>query len=129
MKAAFSCHLVNIKNIDFSYFILFLNRGHNVECYRMYEACEAGSIPIVEDWEPAAGEKGCRGSLTPFKNSNAPFLYIKDWATLPGLIEEQMKDPGAIIQRQIKLLEWYSTFKMNYITDFENTLSGLWSKT
>ena len=103
------------------------HRGHNVECYRLYEACEAGSIPIIEDWEPVAGEKGCRGSLDPFKNSDAPFLYIKDWAMLPVLIEEQMKDPKGLIQRQTKLLEWYQDFKMNYITDFESTLSSLWS--
>lgn len=97
-----------------------------MECYRIYEACEAGSIPIVEDWKSEPGEKSCLNSLEPFKVSGAPFIYIKDWATLPDLISELIRDPEELMMRQIKLMEWYRAFTTRTITDFENTLSSLW---
>jgi len=99
--------------------------GHNVECYRIYEACDAGSIPIIEDVDAHPGVS-CKDSLAPFKNSNAPFIYLKNWKDLPDLLDQLLQDPEWIFRRQIELLEWNRKFKLAAISDFENRLAQMW---
>jgi len=99
----------------------------------MYEACETGSIPIIEDVEEEELQKGsekpkvCKGSLEPFKQSNAPFIYISDWTTLPDLLRSLLSDKKGLERRQKELLDWYYNFKLTAITDFENNLARVWS--
>lgn len=101
-------------------------RGHNIECYRIYEACEAGSIPIIEDFNPIEPTGACIDPLAPFKKAKAPFIYITSWKDLPQLLEEISRDPQWIQRKQIELLEWNRKFKLDFITDFENRLANLW---
>jgi len=103
-------------------------RGHNPECYRMYEACETGSIPIIEEWSAPANEQHCDGAFEPFYRSNAPFIYIKDWSKLGSLLKTWLEDPVALLQKQKDVMEWYFKFKLEIIQGYENNLAGVWLK-
>ncbi|XP_071494733.1 ribitol-5-phosphate xylosyltransferase 1-like [Diadema antillarum] len=84
--------------------------GMNPECYRIYEACALGSMPVVEDL-PTEGD--CLHS--PFrllKEHGAPFIYVKDWSELPNIIEEQQRlAVDEVIRRRQDLVAWYEEFK------------------
>ena len=84
--------------------------GMNAECYRIYEACALGSVPIVED---VATKGDC--SPHPFrllKKLGAPFIFIKDWSELPKIMQEEMKmSMEEIVERRRRLVAWYETFK------------------
>ena len=95
-----------------------------MECYRIYEACEVGSIPIVEDFE-SEETPSCKHSTFPFKQSGAPFIFVKSWDNIESLLEHYLKDKKALQQRQRDLLEWYQKFKEDLIIDFENRLDSL----
>jgi len=97
-----------------------------LECHRIYEACEAGSIPIIEDFIPEE-KQSCQDPLEPFRRYKAPFIYISDWKELPALLDKLTKDPAWIAQKQKELLEWNKAFKTQIITDFENQLAKLWN--
>lgn len=85
------------------------------ESYRIYEAAELGSIPIVEDpaefysWaHPAQG----------VKDMGAPFIFVKDWTELPTVLNELAADPERITRLQKKLKSWLARFE-------KDTLDGL----
>ncbi|KAH0520406.1 Transmembrane protein 5 [Microtus ochrogaster] len=64
--------------------------GVNTECYRIYEACSFGSIPVVED-VMTAGHCGNTSShhsapLQLLKAMGAPFIFIKNWKELPAVL-------------------------------------------
>lgn len=84
--------------------------GINTECYRLYEACSYGSVPVVEDVQTAGN---C--SKTPLrllKFYSAPFIYLKSWAELPEIMEkEKQLTLEQKIHRREKLLHWYWKFK------------------
>ncbi|XP_041458558.1 ribitol-5-phosphate xylosyltransferase 1-like isoform X1 [Lytechinus variegatus] len=84
--------------------------GMNVECYRIYEACALGSVPVVEDITT-------KGDCSPnplrlLKKLGAPFIFIKDWKELPRIMEAEMKmSVDEIVDRRRRLVAWYETFK------------------
>ncbi|EPQ11098.1 Transmembrane protein 5 [Myotis brandtii] len=62
--------------------------GVNTECYRIYEACSYGSVPVVED-VMTAGSCGNtsvsqNAPLQLLKSMGAPFIFIKNWKELPA---------------------------------------------
>ncbi|KAG8514134.1 Ribitol-5-phosphate xylosyltransferase 1 [Galemys pyrenaicus] len=77
--------------------------GVNTECYRIYEACSYGSVPVVEDVMTA----GSCGNTSVFHNAplkllksmDAPFIFIKDWKELPAILE---KEKTIILQEKIQ---------------------------
>lgn len=93
--------------------------GENTECYRIYEAVELGSIPIVEDnMTPGL----CVSSLRLLKKFNPPFVFIKNWKNLPEVLQTDNLNFKNIIEQRIKLLLWYDIFKKNVATYFLNIL-------
>lgn len=88
--------------------------GMNTECYRIYEACSYGSVPVIEDIVTSGQcRRGDRMSpLNVLKAFNAPFIYVKDWRELPRMIENEMHlTHQEVVERRQKLLTWYKTFK------------------
>ncbi|XP_044533448.1 ribitol-5-phosphate xylosyltransferase 1 [Gracilinanus agilis] len=90
--------------------------GINTECYRIYEACSYGSIPVVEDvMTPGNCGKAATSPSTPLKllkDMGAPFIFIKDWKELPAILEkEKNMSLQEKIQRRKTLLGWYQNFK------------------
>ncbi|CAH6778617.1 ribitol-5-phosphate xylosyltransferase 1 [Phodopus roborovskii] len=103
--------------------------GVNTECYRIYEACSFGSVPVVED-VMTAGHCGNASShhgspLQLLKAMRAPFIFIKDWNELPAILE---KEKTLILQEKVQrrklLLQWYQLFKTELKWRFTNTLKS-----
>lgn len=101
--------------------------GVNTECYRIYEACSFGSVPVVED---VMSPGNCGNSsiyynapLQLLKTMGAPFIFIKNWKELPAILEkEQNMTLQQKIQRRKKLMEWYRYFKAQMRQKFISTL-------
>ncbi|KAH0616641.1 hypothetical protein JD844_027915 [Phrynosoma platyrhinos] len=90
--------------------------GINTECYRIYEACSFGSVPVVEDvmTPGSCGNSSVYRSapLQLLKTMGAPFIFIRNWKELPAVLEkEQNMTLQQKIQRRKKLMEWYRQFK------------------
>ncbi|XP_036373377.1 ribitol-5-phosphate xylosyltransferase 1 isoform X2 [Megalops cyprinoides] len=87
--------------------------GVNTECYRIYEACSYGSVPVVEDVPTPGGCRAGRGSpLRLLKAAGAPFIFLQDWRELPALLErERRMSQQEKAERRRRLMEWYSGFR------------------
>ncbi|XP_021097151.1 transmembrane protein 5 isoform X3 [Heterocephalus glaber] len=103
--------------------------GVNTECYRIYEACSFGSVPVVED-VMTAGKCGNtsahhRAPLHLLKSMGAPFIFIKNWKELPGILEkEKTIKVQEKIQRRKMLLQWYQHFKTELKMKFTDILQS-----
>ena len=103
--------------------------GVNTECYRIYEACSFGSIPVVED-VMTAGHCGNTTSqhsapLQLLKAMGAPFIFIKNWKELPAILEkEKTISLQEKIQRRKMLLHWYQHFKTELKWKFTKILES-----
>ncbi|XP_048863575.1 ribitol-5-phosphate xylosyltransferase 1 isoform X2 [Brienomyrus brachyistius] len=98
--------------------------GINAESYRIFEACSLGSVPVVED---VAAPGGCvggpAGPLRLLKAQGAPFLFLRDWRELPGLLErERTRNEVEKAERRRHLLEWYAGFREAMRERFTETL-------
>ena len=99
--------------------------GINPECYRIYEACSMGSVPVVEDVRTRGN---C--SIAPLrllKYYKAPFIYLKSWKELPGILEkEKLLTFEEKKNRRLNLLQWYEMFKKKlqhtFVAQLEKTL-------
>ncbi|XP_039616775.1 ribitol-5-phosphate xylosyltransferase 1 [Polypterus senegalus] len=92
--------------------------GINTESYRIYEACSCGSVPVVEDiMTPGNCGNSALNQNPPLqllKLMKAPFIFLKDWRTLPEVFEKEKKmSLQAKNIRRKKLVEWYNNFKHN----------------
>ena len=103
--------------------------GVNTGCYRIYEACSHGSVPVVEGVMPA-GSCGNASAyhnapLQLLKSTDVPFIFIKNWKELPAVLE---KEKTIILQEKIQrrkmLLHWYQQFKIELKMRFTNTLES-----
>jgi hypothetical protein len=101
--------------------------GHNAESFRLFEAMEAGSIPIISLGENYKNHK-CRQSLHPFLNEftpygAAPMIVLSDWDELPDtlkmLTERSEED---VDDHQRRLLEWYYAFMKDWALQFEQRM-------
>ncbi|KAF7493918.1 hypothetical protein SSS_05498 [Sarcoptes scabiei] len=92
-------------------------KGLNVECYRILEAVEYGSIPVIEDIVDGFRHQNhlCdpKNQLRLFKETNAPFIYIRNWTEqLPKILEDyDRKSLNERIRLRIDLIKWYHRFK------------------
>lgn len=103
--------------------------GVNTECYRIYEACAFGSVPVVEDvMTPGNCGNSSMSHSAPLqllKTMGAPFIFIKNWKELPAVLEkEQNMTLQQKIQRRKKLMEWYRQFKAQLRQKFINALKN-----
>ncbi|XP_068725802.1 ribitol-5-phosphate xylosyltransferase 1-like [Montipora capricornis] len=104
--------------------------GMNTECYRMYEACSYGSVPVIEDVvTPGKCRKDGMSPLHLLKKYKAPFIYIKDWRELPRIIEnEKQLTHTEIVERRQRILFWYKFFKEalrdKFVDVIKKTFSG-----
>lgn len=98
--------------------------GVNSECYRIYEACAYGSVPVVEDvLTPGACAVGNRSPLRLLKDAEAPFIFLKDWKELPVILErERAMSQKEKTERRMRLLEWYSSFRQQMKDRFTEVL-------
>ncbi|KAG9490382.1 hypothetical protein GDO78_005972 [Eleutherodactylus coqui] len=101
--------------------------GVNTECYRIYEACSYGSVPVVEDLMTPGncGNSSVNNNapLQLLKSYGAPFIFINSWKELPLIINhEKNMSLQEKIQRRKRVLEWYRQFKLKLKHKFIQTL-------
>lgn len=85
----------------------------NLESFRLYEALDAGAIPIVER----------RPWLDYYTHllGEHPLPAVNHWHEAPGLMKSLMVDAAALDRRQSEIREWWKTFE----ADLKQRLSGL----
>ncbi|XP_021571432.1 transmembrane protein 5 [Carlito syrichta] len=106
--------------------------GLNTECYRIYEACSYGSLPVVEDAMTAGhcGHTSAHPSapLQLLKATGAPFIFVKDWKELPAVLEREKAMPlPEKIERRKTLLQWYQRFRTELKVKFTTILESSFS--
>lgn len=104
--------------------------GMNTECYRIYEACSYGSVPVIEDVvTPGKCRKGNEMSpLSLLKVYKAPFIYVKDWNELPRIIENEKRlTHEEVVERRKRVLSWYRMFKETLRDKFVETIQNKFS--
>ena len=95
--------------------------GHNPEAFRIFEACEAGSIPVIA-LDNQYSSHSCEDAFRPFIETNAPFVVLKDWADLPQTLAKLTQSPGKLDALQLRMLEWREQFWQNVTQRFECTV-------
>ena len=73
--------------------------GNNVETYRLYEALEAGCIPVFTQLPPV------------LYNSKIPFLKTETWIEVATLIEYMVKNPKQLEEYHRTLMEAWKVYK------------------
>lgn len=89
--------------------------GDLYESYRIWEAVELGSIPVLED---PAGYKGGARPAQGLRDIDAPFVFVEDWGELPVVMAEFAAFPGRLTALQQRLRPWLEHFE-------RETLDGL----
>jgi len=101
--------------------------GNNVECFRIWEACEAGSIPVISTgawrWKHHPCGVG-EVSIKPLLDSGAPFLFVKSWEEAAAVIDRVANNPVWADQWQENIVRWYNTFLSDFANRFEARLSS-----
>eukprot|EP00579_Thalassiosira_antarctica_P016089 CAMPEP_0201933366 /NCGR_PEP_ID=MMETSP0903-20130614/31418_1 /ASSEMBLY_ACC=CAM_ASM_000552 /TAXON_ID=420261 /ORGANISM="Thalassiosira antarctica, Strain CCMP982" /LENGTH=137 /DNA_ID=CAMNT_0048473285 /DNA_START=68 /DNA_END=478 /DNA_ORIENTATION=- len=94
--------------------------GHNPECYRLFEAVEAGSIPVLiknDLYAKQRSQYSCKESLHHWYD--APILVLDSWNDLFPTVERLMGNLEALDEMQIKLHMWYDDYMHKVVGDFE----------
>ncbi|KAL7539709.1 hypothetical protein ACHAXR_009520 [Thalassiosira sp. AJA248-18] len=92
--------------------------GHNPECYRLFEAVEAGSIPILVKKDMYVRKNQCRDALHHWYD--APIVVLESWDDLFPTVEKLMGDLKALDEMQAKLRTWYDEYMRKVIGEFED---------
>lgn len=97
--------------------------GHNPECFRLFEAVEAGSIPVLveKDMQITSYKRHpCWKALQHWHD--APVLVLDSWDDLYPTVERLMGDPAALDEMQVNLRLWYDEFMAMVVGEFEEFL-------
>ncbi|XP_032893987.1 ribitol-5-phosphate xylosyltransferase 1 isoform X3 [Amblyraja radiata] len=103
--------------------------GINTECYRIYEACACGSVPVIED----VMTPGQCGNSSVFQNAplrllksmGAPFIFVTDWGELPAILEkEKAMSLQEKNQRRRIVIEWFKQFRTQLKKKFTDILEN-----
>jgi len=92
------------------------------DSFRVYEALEAGCVPIVDGHCPAYSEAGYWDLVAP----GAPFPIIDDWADLPDLLAETLAgwpDNAAACR------DWWTTYKRGMVGWLDADLDSIGAPT
>ena len=108
--------------------------GHNPECFRMFEAIEAGSIPILTrddlhgSYHPTLTRKyrvlphPCANALLHWYG--APIVVLDSWDDLYPTVERLLEDPAGLDDLQHKLRHWYDEYMRGAVAKFEDIFLG-----
>jgi len=95
--------------------------GHNPEAYRIYEACEAGSIPILVLDDEYDGHE-CKQAFTPLLQQGAPFIFLNNWDELPAFLDSVNTDTARLQRLQADVMGWYGKFMSKVALQFEKVV-------
>ena len=94
--------------------------GGSPECFRMFEAVEAGSIPIFAKHDIDTTARKCKGSLDHWLD--APVVILEVWDDLFPTVEKLMGDLRALDEMQVKLQQWYVDYMRRAVGGLEDFL-------
>lgn len=101
--------------------------GMNHECYRIFEAMAFGSVPVVEENTHHVKRTGCdpTSAYRLLKANAAPVIYVHNWTQqLPDIIDREIRLSLEFkIQRRLRIIEFYSTFKTKIKNQFLNVIN------
>ena len=102
--------------------------GHNPECFRLFEAAEAGSIPIMShadlhgEHHPNRNKwhtpHPCKDSLRHWYD--APMVVLDTWEDLYPTVERFMADPAELDKMQRNLRRWYDRYIRSVLAGFDD---------
>ena len=72
-----------------------------LDCFRLYEACLLGAIPVI------AGDQDEINETFFYNNNKPPFLYCNDWDDAIVKCSELLTQPEKLVNMQKSLLEWW----------------------
>lgn len=83
--------------------------GHSPECYRLFEALESGSIPVVVD-HPGTFRPRCGD---PWRELRASGLvaFLRSWDALPAFMEGVVRDPAPAHTQQRAVTAGFAALK------------------
>jgi hypothetical protein len=100
--------------------------GHNPECFRMFEAVEAGSIPILTR-DDLYGRHHPMYPLKPHPCTDAllhwygaPIVVLDSWDDLYPTVERLMADPAGLDDLQRRVRHWYDEYMRGAVAKFED---------
>ena len=91
-------------------------KGHSVEQFRIYEAIESGSIPVMEL------KDGYLAQHLPPEYINSPMLLVENWSDVLAEMLKLWNDPPALLKRQQALIAWYDGYMQDKLAELENEL-------
>jgi hypothetical protein len=92
---------------------IIIGRGNvSLDCFRIYEAVVAGSIPVIVGPESEIDITFFYGGCKP------PFVYSNTWENAVSVCNNLLKEPELLQEKQDKILEWWS----NQITDIKKII-------
>ena len=106
--------------------------GHNPECFRMFEAIEAGSIPILTrddlhgSRHPTLTRKyrvfphPCADAMMHWYE--APIVVIDSWNDLYPTVKRLLEDAAGLDDLQRRLRHWYDAYMRGAVAKFEEVL-------
>lgn len=95
--------------------------GHNPEAYRIYEALEAGSIPIVALDQYYLSHE-CQHAFAPLLQSGAPIVYLNSWTGLKPFLASVYNKPELLVKMQADAMAWYARWMKNKAMEFESVM-------
>ena len=90
--------------------------GHSPECYRLHEAVEAGSIPVIA-MDKEYKQHTCKDSLSHWMNS--PIVILESWNELIPTLQRMLDNPEELDKRQTDLRAWYTQHMQQVAKNFE----------
>ena len=76
-------------------------RGHvSLDCFRIYEACVAGAIPVVVGNQREL-------TLTFAKEENPPWIFATNWRTAAMICASLFRNKSQLDQKQQEVIQWW----------------------
>jgi len=110
--------------------------GHSPESFRIYEAVEAGSIPILSRDDLYGTRHPNPRNRDSFLNEthpckealhhwyDAPVVVLESWEELYPAVERLLEDPRGLEERQRDLMSWYDERMRGIVARFEDMMLG-----
>ena len=103
--------------------------GHNPECFRIYEAVVAGSIPILTHDDLYGSRHPTKYRVVPHPCANAllhwygaPIVVLDSWDDLYPTVKRLLMDPAGLDDLQRRLRHWYNEYMRGAVAKFEDVL-------
>jgi hypothetical protein len=98
-------------------------KGHSIEQFRLYEAIESGSIPILAmEGDCPSGCPNYAAERLPPEYFASPMVIVQDWDEVVNKLHELQSNQTALLERQAALQRWYVDYMHTKIVEIEDVL-------